>query len=113
MCPAPQYGFEDEVRLIWARLNHRIWHEVGYSTTRMGRLEPLVFGRGSTVPTENRPGPARSVGKRRPISAKLYSKPPLLMKKPFLPCTMAMAPSMMIISEAAENRVRKPITRPI
>ena len=45
------------------------------------------------------PGPAISVGMSSPIRAKLYSNPPVLMKKPFFPCTMLIAPSMMIINQ--------------
>ena len=58
------------------------------------------------------PGPAIRIGANSPIRARLYSNPRVLRKNPFWPWTVAMAPSMIIMSEAAEKRHRRPTIRP-
>ena len=57
----------------------------------------------------------RRIGNNRPINARLYSDEWLSKKKPFLPCTMAMAPIMITIQrrrrKAAGSRRSSPARR--
>src|SRR5256885_1369515 len=86
-----------------------------HSRTTTGLPVRDDFGKKSCA-IEKRPGPQMRIGSNRPISAKQYSKPacisvllgPEPRKNPFLPCTIAIAPSMITICAAAEKRERKP-----
>lgn len=62
---------------------------------------------------EMHPGPAIKIGTRSPSNARLNSKPGFAPRKnPFWACTFAIAPIMITISEAAENRDRNPNSNP-
>ncbi len=56
-----------------------------YSRTMIGRPDCAALGRGKNRPMAIFPGPAIRMGASSPMSARLYSNPTALMKKPFLP----------------------------